>query len=144
MKKSTIINRIGMGNLIAFIILVVLLFLIIAPNIIQVEPRDRIQATKNQIMAISTVLGYYYSEVGRYPSTSQGLKALLEKPKGPGAEKWAGPYTSAKEIPRDGWNRELHYRYPGIHNPDHFDLWSYGADGKMGGEKNNADIGNWK
>lgn len=121
------------------------LLLTIAPNIIHIPTTyERIRATRNQIMATSIVLGYYYSEAGRYPSTSQGLKALLEKPKGPGGEKWAGPYTSARTLPTDGWNRELHYRCPGIHNLDKYDLWSYGADGKKGGEKNNADIGNWK
>lgn len=95
-------------------------------------------------MAISIILSNYYSEIGHYPSTSQGLKALYEKPAGLDGEKWNGPYTSKSEIPTDGWNRELNYQCPGTHNPDKYDLWSYGADGKKGGTKYNMDIGNWE
>lgn len=148
MQKNQKISLIILG----FITMLVLLllakpYLKLAVSYLTVRythPHGRVSATKNQIAATDNILTSYFMDNGCYPTTSQGLNALLEKPKGPGTEKWAGPYTSAKGIPTDAWERELHYRCPGIHNPDQYDLWSYGADGEKGGTGWNADIGNWK
>jgi general secretion pathway protein G len=141
LQLEKIFGRIWIGILVS---LIILFGLLIVPFIIDDGPTySRDIATKKQIAATMIVLTNYYSEVGHYPTTSQGLIALLKKPNGPDGEKWGGPYTSARNKPTDGWNHELHYRCPGIHNPDMYDLWSYGADNKPGGEKYNADIGNW-
>lgn len=85
----------------------------------------------------------YYNDVGHYPSTAEGLKALYERPDGPDGLKWRGPYSSFQKTPKDAWNNDLQYLCPGIHNPKGFDLWSFGADRKKGGTGKNKDIGNW-
>lgn len=79
--------------------------------------------------------------VGRYPTTAEGLTALISAPAGTG-DRWRGPYikSSGTGLPRDPWNHQYRYRCPGIHNPDHYDLWSLGHDGIESAD----DIGNWE
>lgn len=131
-------------EILAVLALLAVLMLLVAPNIIDNLNKGKVAATKNQIAATDNILTNYFMDNGCYPSTEQGLKALLEKPSLPPVpETWAGPYTSAKSF-TDGWNKELHYVYPGVHNPEKYDLFSYGADNAEGGTKFNADIGNWR
>ena len=82
---------------------------------------------------------------GRFPTSDQGLRALIEKPSGaPEPYDWRpGGYLSKRELPRDAWNNEFQYASPGERNPDSFDLWSLGRDGKPGGLEEDSDIGNW-
>ena len=124
-------------------IIIIIIFLLLAPNIFQGFVNSKIPGTVAQIYGTQNVLENYRSEVGRYPSTSQGLKALYEKPAGLDGGKWMGPYLSKQMIPKDVWNRDLLYQCPGTHNPESYDLWSYGKDGKPGGTGRNADVGNW-
>ena len=79
-----------------------------------------------------------------YPSTDQGLRALVENPTiGRTAKKWReGGYIEKGVIPKDPWDNDYLYMSPGSHNRD-FDLWSYGGDGEEGGEDEDADITNW-
>ena len=80
----------------------------------------------------------YRLDVGHYPSTEQGLNALLANP---GNEpRWQGPYLS-KRLPADPWNNPYQYKYPGERSD--FDLFSFGKDGQPGGTEENADISNW-
>lgn len=85
-----------------------------------------------------TPLKQYYFHVGNYPSTSEGLNALMQAPSGENARKWKGPYL--EELPEDPWGNPYQYRYPGEKNPDTYDLWSMGPDGTAGTAD---DIGNW-
>jgi len=78
---------------------------------------------------------------GRYPTTEEGLKALVVPPSD-GSQGWKGPYL--KEIPNDPWKHPYSYRSPGLHGTRSFDLWSRGADGADGGEGPNADVTNWQ
>ena len=78
-------------------------------------------------------------EVGRYPTAQEGLQALISAP--PGVNNWNGPYWKKTEVPKDPWGNEYKYGAPGQHGP--YDLLSYGADGKEGGEGPNKDITNW-
>src|SRR5262249_1376527 len=94
---------------------------------------------KNQIHEFETGLDMFRLDVGRYPSTQEGLQALQVRPTG--VENWDGPYMK-KDVPLDPWNRPYVYRCPGQHGD--FDLVSYGADGAEGGDGDNADIKNWK
>ena len=86
--------------------------------------------------AIETAIGAFEIDNGRYPSTQEGLDALLSAPAD--AEGWRGPYLT-RGLPKDPWGNEYVYRYPGQENPDGFDLYSMGPDGREG----NDDIGNW-
>lgn len=80
----------------------------------------------------------YRSDVGAYPTTEQGLMALYQKPANVPASKWGPAYL--KKEPRDPWGNLYQYRYPGLNNPDSYDIWSWGPDGQAGG---GDDIGNW-
>ncbi len=82
----------------------------------------------------------YKIHMGSYPSTAQGLQALLTSPDGSG-ERWKGPYldTSGNKLPVDPWQNPYQYRYPGTKNPGKYDLFSYGPDGVESAD----DIGNW-
>ena len=82
----------------------------------------------------------YRLDVGNYPSTEQGLEALMSPPEGV-KSKWNGPYL--EEIPLDPWGNPYQYKYPGsknVNGPRGYDIWSLGPDGKQGAD----DIGNWK
>lgn len=74
--------------------------------------------------------------MGRYPTTEEGLQALLTRPSEE-AENWQGPYI--RRLPNDPWGNPYQYRFPGERNPDGFDLWSWGPDGR----DSDANIGNW-
>lgn len=99
---------------------------------------------KVDIAAIETSLKMYRLDNGTYPSTEQGLMALIEKPSTePAAANWNEPgYLDQKSLPKDPWGREYLYLSPGVH--DDFDIISYGADGAPGGEGKNADINSWE
>ncbi len=78
----------------------------------------------------------YKLDTGNYPTSEQGLQALVTPPAGT-AGRWKGPYL--RELPRDPWGNPYQYRFPGQHNPGGYDIWSFGPDGVEG----NDDIGNW-
>jgi len=111
---------------------------------------EAVNLTKTQIGLFATALGRYQQSVGTFPTTQQGLQAIrtrppdLTKPK-----RWDGPYLNPEvslhplslALLLDPWGHPYHYRLPGMHNPDSFDVWSVGPDG-VDGTKD--DIGNWK
>jgi general secretion pathway protein G len=82
---------------------------------------------------------------GRFPTTEQGLRALIEPPTiGPEPRNYRpGGYLQGGELPRDAWGNDFHYEFPGTNNTEGFDIWSLGADGQPGGTETDADIGNW-
>lgn len=88
--------------------------------------------------SIKAPLLAFRKDVGRYPTTDEGLAALIAAPAGT-EEKWKGPYIPPA-TPLDPWRREYRYQFPGLKNPNGFDLWSLGRDGI----KSDDDIGNWK
>ena len=101
---------------------------------------------KIQIASLESALKLYRLDTGDYPSTEQGLSALVEKPTvGDIPTKWReGGYLEKSTVPKDPWGGEYIYLYPGMHNPNSFDLFSYGADNEEGGEDKDSDIGNWE
>jgi len=104
----------------------------------QVDKAKQVQA-KTQIEEFESVLDMFRLDVGRYPTTEEGLQALRVKPAG--AENWDGPYLK-KDVPLDPWNHPYLYRCPGQHGD--FDLAALGSDGQEGGEGDAADIVSWK
>ncbi len=100
--------------------------------------KSEIKAARAQIDAFDKALEQYRLEVGHFPTTEQGLTALLVKPAN--ESKWSGPYLK-KEVPADPWGAPYVYRMPGEHGE--FDLFSYGKDGQAGGADEAADIANW-
>ena len=110
----------------------------LAPRIFGNVERANSARAKAQIEQISGQLEIMRLEVGRYPTSQEGLRALVEKP--PGMDRWGGPYVKDLSILRDPWGNEFKYASPGQAKP--FDLVSLGADGKEGGEAENRDITN--
>jgi general secretion pathway protein G len=99
-----------------------------------------IAAAKTQIEALQQAIAAYQLSVGNLPTAAQGLEALRHPPADlPNPSKWDGPYLQ-KEVPLDPWNNPYRYMAPGAHNPDSFDVWSFGPDGMHGTDD---DIGTW-
>jgi len=100
--------------------------------------KSEVKAAKAQIDALQKSLDQYRLDVGRYPSTEQGLAVLVTKPAD--EPKWQGPYLS-KAVPKDPWGNDYQYRAPGEHGE--YDLLSLGKDGRPGGEGEDADLTSW-
>jgi general secretion pathway protein G len=94
---------------------------------------------------LKSALEAYRMDNGRYPTTEQGLDALVHRPTiAPEPNRWnPDGYLDADAVPLDPWGNPYQYQSPGTRNPRKFDIWSFGADGSPGGEENDADIGNW-
>ncbi|MCD6384733.1 type II secretion system major pseudopilin GspG [Candidatus Sumerlaeota bacterium] len=124
---------------IMFVVAIIGILLSIAiPRFTGKAQRAKIRAAKFQIAQFKTVLGAYEMDVGSFPTTAQGLKALVERPPDVPEEDWHGKYIDS--IPKDPWHQEYIYRSPGEHNPD-YDLFSKGPDRQEGTED---DITNWE
>ncbi len=100
--------------------------------------KSEVKAARAQLDALQKSLDQYRLDVGRYPSTEQGLTVLVTKPAD--ETKWQGPYL-AKTLPKDPWGRDYQYRAPGEHGE--YDLLSFGKDGRAGGEGEDADLTSW-
>ena len=87
-----------------------------------------------------TLIDLFALENGRYPTTAEGLEALVSRPAA--MESWNGPYLKKKVVPKDPWGKAYHYRSPGDNGG--YDLYSFGADGVEGGEGDNRDIVSWQ
>ncbi len=126
------------------IVILAILAAIIAPRLIGRVDESRVTEGKVQIRNFETALKMYKLDNGIYPTTSQGLIALVEKPKkNPVPRKWhKGGYLEKKSIPSDPWGNPFLYLSPGLHGD--YDLLSYGADGVKGGADFDVDINNWE
>ena len=127
-------------ELLVVMVIIGLLGALVGPRLFRNVGRSRITAAKAQISMFQSALGQYKLEVGVFPSNEEGLDALRVKPLS--ADNWDGPYLQ-KEIPLDPWNNEYVYRFPGEYG-DQPDIISYGADGREGGEDENADVVSWR
>ena len=152
MKKKPVFKKIVRQNsdrgftLLEIIIVVFILSLlvaIVAPRIIGRTDEARVTAAKIQIRNFETALKLFKLDNGFYPDTQQGLDALIEKPAtGRIPQKYKeGGYLEQKKISPDPWGNPYLYVSPGLQGD--FDILSYGADGKEGGEGKDADIKNW-
>jgi general secretion pathway protein G len=129
--------------MVVVVILGILAGLIIPKIMGKPEEAKKLKA-RMQIEQLEQALKLYYLDNGEYPTTEQGLNALVEKPATePVPKRWKeGGYLEKKKIPADPWDNPFVYVSPGVHNKD-FDLVSYGADGEEGGEGKYADIESW-
>jgi general secretion pathway protein G len=130
-------------EIIVVVFILSLLVAIVAPKIIGRTDDARIAEGKVQIRNFETALKLFKIDNGFYPSTEQGLASLAEKPNtGQIPQKYReGGYLEQKKIPLDPWGSPYLYISPGVYGD--FDIMSYGADGKEGGEGKNADIKSW-
>jgi general secretion pathway protein G len=130
-------------------ILIVITILGILASLIAVRMMDRpaearIMKSQLDIKTLENALKLFKLDNGFYPSTDQGLKALVSRPTiGRNVVRWReGGYLEKGVLPQDPWGRDYLYMSPGVHNTD-FDMWSYGGDGEEGGEGEDQDIVNW-
>ncbi|HSM75741.1 MAG TPA: type II secretion system major pseudopilin GspG [Desulfobacterales bacterium] len=133
-----------MIELMVVIVILGILAAIIAPRLVGRTDEARITKARVDITNLETALKLYKLDNGVYPTTEQGLQALVEAPEtGTAPRNWReGGYLEKNRVPKDPWGNEFVYLSPGV-NGD-FDLSSYGADGLAGGEGINADINNWE
>ncbi|MCQ4279387.1 MULTISPECIES: type II secretion system major pseudopilin GspG [Stutzerimonas] len=134
----------GGFTLIEIMVVVVILGILAAlvvPQVMNRPDQAKVTVAKGDIKAIGAALDMYKLDNYAYPSTQQGLDALVEKPGGnPQPKNWNRD-GYLKRVPKDPWGNEYQYLSPGTQGQ--YDLYSYGADGKQGGSELNADIGNW-
>ena len=123
------------------ITIIIILTAMIAPNFTKRTKQARMSVAKVDVeVNIAQALDTYEMDNGFYPTTEQGLGALLKKPhSSPVPRNWNGPYLKKNRIPVDPWKNPYVYRSPGIENTEDYDLLSYGPDGVEGGD----DIVNW-
>ncbi len=120
------------------VIIIGLLSAVILPNVLGKREQAAVIKAEADISTITNQLQLYRLDNFVYPSSSEGLQALVSNP---GKSTWTGYLNS---LPKDPWNNQYQYAFPGNNNTNGFDLWSFGADGQSGGEGANADIGNWE
>ena len=125
-------------ELIVVVIIIGLLAGLVLPQFIRQEEKAKVKATQAQVELFGTALDTFRLDVGRYPTSDEGLQALRQRPST--VERWDGPYLK-KDLPMDPWGKPYVYKSPGEHGP--YDLLSYGADGTPGGEGDNRDITSW-
>jgi len=119
-----------------------LLVAIVAPNIMGRSDQAKVTIAETQLKNIQSALDLYRLDNSHYPSTQQGLEALVSKPSGsPEPNNW-NPDGYLKSVPEDPWGNQFQYVSPGTEGP--YDLYSYGADGQEGGDGDAADISVWK
>ncbi len=122
-------------ELLVVMVIIGLLVGYVGPRYFSQLGKSEVNAAQAQIDAIETALDIYRLDMGRYPNQEQNLNALLQAPEN--ADRWQGPYLE-KSIPADPWGQPYVYKFPGERGE--FDLFSYGADGQIGGDGNDADI----
>ena len=127
-------------ELLVVLVILGLLASVAGPKVISYLGGAKSDTAKLQIEQFGSSLDLYKLETGRYPTTQEGLQALVEQP--PGVNGWNGPYLKKKTLPKDPWGNDYHYVSPGLHGI--YDISSLGADNKEGGEGENKDINGWE
>ena len=111
---------------------------LVGPRVLDWVGKSKPKAAKQQIENFGAALDLYRLEVGRYPTSSEGLEALISSP---GIDGWNGPYIKKESLPKDPWGHQYQYRAPGEHGE--YDVYSLGADKIEGGEGEDADVVSW-
>ena len=125
-------------ELLVVMVIIGLLAGYVAPKFFAHIGKSEIKAARAQIDSLEKALDAYKLDMGSYPSTDEGLMALIQRPAGDA--KWQGPYLR-KALPNDPWGRPYQYAYPGEHGE--FDLFSWAKDGQPGGTGEGEDVTNW-
>ena len=113
---------------------------LVGPQVMKHLGGSRTKAARVQIEDLGAALDMYKLDVGRYPSSDDGLIALVEKPAD--VNSWNGPYLRKNKIPKDPWSQDYGFQSPGEHSD--FDIFSLGADGAEGGEGEDQDVVSWE
>ena len=132
-------------EIMAVVLIIGLLSSIVGFAVFQQVDKGRVTAARTQIASLENVLELYRMDNARFPTSEQGLQALVEpSTTSPEPRNFPeGGYLKGGRVPLDPWNSPYLYESPGQHNRHSFDLWSFGADGAAGGEGIDGDLGNW-
>jgi general secretion pathway protein G len=112
---------------------------LVGPRVLNYLGESKVKAAHIQIQSFASALDLFYLDNGRYPSSGEGLAALVQRPGA--SQSWNGPYLKGAIVPNDPWGHPYIYRSPGEHGP--YDIISYGADGQEGGTGTAADVTSW-
>lgn len=126
-------------ELLVVLLILALITSVVTSQVFKYLGRANTSAAGIQIELLAAKVDFFRLDVGRYPTSEEGLKALMERP--PGLERWSGPYVVKKKEIMDPWDRVFRYRAPGQHGA--YDLFSFGADDQEGGDGEASDITNW-
>ena len=118
--------------------IIALILGLVGPRVLNYLSESRVKTAKLQIESFGSALDLFYLDTGRYPTTSEGLNALVQRPTG--IEVWNGPYVKGGKVPSDPWGNPYQYRSPVESAP--YEIVSYGSDGREGGTGTAADISN--
>ncbi|MBW2315936.1 MAG: type II secretion system major pseudopilin GspG [Deltaproteobacteria bacterium] len=132
-------------EIMAVVVIIGLLVALVGVNVTGQMDTARVKTAAAQIDRLEGALEFYRMDNANYPTSEQGLEALVVRPTSPPEPRRYQPdgYLKRSSLPVDPWGEPYHYLAPGQHNPRGFDLWSYGADRQPGGSENGSDIGNW-
>jgi general secretion pathway protein G len=126
-------------EMLVVITIIAMIMALVGPRVLNYLTDAKIKTARIQIESLENALDLYYLDANHYPTTSEGLRALMERPSGVVA--WSGPYLKGNLVPNDPWGKPYVYRSPGEHGA--YDIISYGADGQEGGTGAAADITSW-
>lgn len=130
-------------EILVVIAVIAILASLVAPNVFQHVGTARSTTARSQLEMLATALDAYRLDTGRYPTSAQGLAALVTLPTVDPPATWRGPYLR-RAVPLDPWGNPYVYVAPGDVNPSGYDLLSYGADGRAGGDGEDADVLGWQ
>jgi general secretion pathway protein G len=126
-------------EMLVVITIIGLIMALVAPRVLNYLGESKVKAAKIQIESLNSALDLYYLDEGHYPTSSEGLAALVQRPGN--STTWNGPYLKGGVVPADPWGNAYSYRSPGEHGA--FDILSYGSDGHEGGSGTASDITSW-
>jgi general secretion pathway protein G len=124
-------------EMLVVITIIGLIMALVAPRVLNYLSESKVKAAKIQIASFESALDLYYLDAGQYPSSSEGLDALVKRPSDVAA--WNGPYLKGGIVPEDPWGHAYVYHSPSEHGP--YDIVSYGVDGQQGGPA--SEITSW-
>jgi general secretion pathway protein G len=126
-------------EMLVVLVIIGLIMGLVGPRVLTYLADSRSKAARLQIASFANSLDLFAMDVGRYPTTQEGLTALVRRPAG--TKVWNGPYLKDNAVPADPWRNSYVYTAPGAHGA--YDLLSYGSDGQEGGDGAAADVNNW-
>ena len=130
-------------EIMAVVLIIGLLSTLVGIAIFPQIDKSRVNAARAQLKMLAAALETFRMDSARFPSTDQGLEALIIEP-ADARNYQAGGYLRERRVPDDPWGNPYLYEFPGQNNPHAYDIWSWGADGEAGGSGVDADIGNWR